>query len=121
MKSNLPKILIGVLLFLVATLIIGAFSLWNERTDLIETVATEKQKVKDRDDKLAEFDIKLADFENSLNIKKDSISGLKRQIVDGKLLIISIQKDRDEKLKIIERFTVSDMQQFFDKRYGTGK
>jgi len=114
MRKYIPHILIGVL-------IIAGLLQWLDREGLAAEVATEKQKVKDRDVKLAEFDVQLAKLKIGQTKLQDSISGLQKQIAVGKSLIISIQKDRDEKLKIIERYTVSDMQQFFDKRYGTGK
>lgn len=112
MRKYIPNIFIGILL-------IACILQWTDRDSLKTKIATEEQKVKNLDEDVADLNLQIKGYDFKYNQMRDSVSGLKIQIANGKALIKTIQREHDEKLKIIDRYTVSDMQRFFDKRYGT--
>jgi hypothetical protein len=114
MRRYLAHIAIGLLL--VAILV-----QYLENNSLGEEVVAEKQKVKEK-----QLAIDLLQHDKDLlqanNLKlTDSIGLINAELKKVKANIITIQKNRDEKLILVDHIPVGQLQGYFTKRYDRRK
>lgn len=110
MRNYIPHVFI-------AFLLIAIVFQCTDQVSLKESVAAEKQKVKD-----LEKDVE-AKNENILilNSEKDSlnvlIGNLNQKIASAKNQIITIRKKKDEKINIVSSYNADQLQKFFSENY----
>lgn len=110
MRNYIPHIIIAIL-------IISIVFQCTDQISLKESVASEKQKVKDLE---KDVDEKNANILN-LNSEKDSlnvlIGNLNQKIASAKNQIITIRKKKDEKINILSSYNADQLQEFFSENY----
>ena len=110
MRNYIPHV------FIVFMLIAIVFQC-TDQISLKESVATEKQKVKDLEKDVATKDANIL----NLNSEKDSLNvlvgNLNKNIATAKSQIVTIRKKKDEKITIVNSYTSEQLQKFFADNY----
>lgn len=110
MRKYIPQVFIVILL-------IAIVFQCTDQISLKENVASEKQKVKGLEKEINVLDASVA----KLNLQKDSLNilvgTLNQKIESGKKEILTIRKNKDEKITIINSLGSGQLQQFFTERY----
>lgn len=107
--------------FAAAALCVWIYLLLNRTESLERESADLKVEVKNHTQKAKDYELLQKSLEDELfviRIAKDSI----QRILDGKEKQLQTLKIKyDEKAKQTQKFSVSDMQSYFDNRYGASK
>ena len=110
MRNYIPHVFI-------AFLLIAIVFQCTDQVSLKESVASEKQKVKDLE---KDVEAKNSNILN-LNSAKDSlnvlIGNLNQEIASTKNQIITIRKKKDEKINIVINYNADQLQKFFSENY----
>ena len=118
MRKYIPNILIGILML---AILIQSLFYEKKKEQLIKDVATEKQKVVEREAEVATLKIDKANLVKDKTALEGNVATLNVEISKSKAATKLIQKKRDEKLNNVDNIPSGQLQEYFTNRYSSGQ